>query len=931
MEFRRHFLGWSKPFTLEFSRQLLEEAEGDSMDNWLVWVPSGRAARHILSELFSGEEEGTEAFHPPHILTPVQFERSLPGLEGCASEARQLLAWKTVLTQARPAALEPVFPVVPERQKRQWAFSLAEQLMQLRSRLLQGGYDFAGVATSSLESDQERWKVLAGLEKAYMEELSRSGLPDPDAGYFSRLQQALNLMSWKRLLIGGVLNLSKRQVDCIESLAKAGLQVDFYFPLPEEEADSLDAWGRPKPDPWQSRSLPEDGLSGVLQRSAEPRELVEKVLELAEVYSTEVDALVLGAPDAEVGKYLVERSRLTKTPAYMPEGKSLSETSWGRLLKLISQLSGEARLQTHLELLRHSLVRNWVRERGCPVGKVEEAYLFLMKEHLLTHASQLLDPVLKPIHEIGIVRDFLNFLDNLLTGEEEATSFPDWLWRILQEVASGSKLSEEARSVLGHLEEILQDLQSDLEGDDLPEGDYWEVLSHLLETHHYYPEREAEERPVSGWLELPWERSPHLVVLGLPDSKVPGSDGTDAFLTPALCRRLGLYGPEEAAAFHNCRLRLLLENRKEWGKLDILLPDRGLDDDPEQPSRFLFLAEEEEILERVELLMSDGGSTESAIPATFGARLQLPHPAELEKISVTDFSAYLYSPLHYFMERSLRWSIPRELPVEMDALHFGSLAHTVVERLNGTDEGVGLLGRADIEAFLDDQLSTIMGEEFGRQLGVPAIIQESGLRERLRAAAGIISEQRQAGWKPVKAEWRFAGEVDFKIEGVRLSGIIDLVEQNEQSGLYRVVDYKTSDNATEARAAHLTRLNASSPDPVLPGSDFLDNDKTWRWKDLQLVLYYHAVRTAFEKAPCVAYLNLAKAVKEVRLSEWTINEVEADSGLECAREIVRRIKAGHFPPGRSIRYKEDWLPWFGGDYATGLAEEWQSRHVEGGA
>lgn len=931
MEIHRHFLGWERPFTLDFARRLRAEAAGGGMDDWMVWVPSARAGRHILSELFSGEAEGTEAFHPPRILTPAQFERSLLHGPDCASEARRLLAWKTVLFQARLADLAPVFPVVPERQKHQWAFSLAGQLMQLRSRLLQDGFDFAGVAAARLENDRERWTALAGLERAYEDELGRGGLVDGESRFVKLLDAAIRKIPEKRLLVAGVLNLSKRQAGCIEAMLRAGMAVDLYLPLPEDEAETVDEWGRPRAESWERRSLPGSSLDGVIQRAPEPRQLVDSVLELAEVYSGQVDALVLGAPDAEMGRYLVERSRLTATPVYMPEGKALSATSWGRLLKLVLQSRGGASLQTLSELLRHSLFRKWAVRKGCRVEAVEKALVLLVKERLIIHTGQLQDPAFKPIHEIGIVREFLDLIDALFRGNGGGLSFAEGIWAVLQEVATGADLSEEARSVLDQLEEILQDMQMDLGPANVQEDDCWEILRYLMDASHYYPEREVQERPVSGWLELPWERAPHLVVLGLPDSKVPGSDGTDSFLTPALCRQLGIYGPEEAAAFHACRLRILIESRREWGKLDILLPDRGLDDDPEQASRFLFLADEEEILGRVELLMSEGHSAEETVPAHFGARLGLPQPPPLERISVTAFSAYLYSPLHYLMERSLGWAVPGELPVEMDALRFGSLAHRVIEQLNGTNTGAALSAPADVEAFLDDQLSTIMGEEFGRRLSVPAAIQESALRERLRAAARVIGGERQSGWKPVKAEWRFSGEINFQVEGVTLSGIVDLLERNEESGLYRIVDYKTSDNAIEAQAAHIGRLVATSPDPLFPEMDFVEDDKSWRWKDLQLVLYHQAVKLATGKDPVVAYLSLAKAVKEVRLSEWVPSEAQIAAGMKCAGAIIRLIRKGHFPAGRSIRYKEDWLPWFGGDYQTGLDAGWQARYMEGGA
>ena len=81
MGIKRHFLGWNKPFILEFSQQLLTDSgPGNSMDDILIWVPSARAGRHLENELFSDTEE-VEAFHPPNCLTPAQFFRRFPERE----------------------------------------------------------------------------------------------------------------------------------------------------------------------------------------------------------------------------------------------------------------------------------------------------------------------------------------------------------------------------------------------------------------------------------------------------------------------------------------------------------------------------------------------------------------------------------------------------------------------------------------------------------------------------------------------------------------------------------------------------------------------------------------------------------------------------------------------------------------------------------
>ena len=121
MEHQRQFIGRDKPFCLAFSEQLktlMQQPEG--LANCLIWVPSARAGRHILNELFSGAGE-VEAFHPPRFVTPPRFMDALLESAQVASQTQCLLAWKTVLLNAGRKSLTPVFPVVPDENLQDWA------------------------------------------------------------------------------------------------------------------------------------------------------------------------------------------------------------------------------------------------------------------------------------------------------------------------------------------------------------------------------------------------------------------------------------------------------------------------------------------------------------------------------------------------------------------------------------------------------------------------------------------------------------------------------------------------------------------------------------------------------------------------------------------------------------------------------------------
>ncbi|MGA1205630.1 MAG: PD-(D/E)XK nuclease family protein [Opitutales bacterium] len=929
MEIRRHYIGWKKPFILEFSQRLLAEAGGErSLDEWLIWVPSARAGRHILNELFQADDE-VEAFHPPRLMTPAQFTASLKSGPGVASETQRLFAWKTVIMKAGEERLRPLFPFIPEENRTDWAYGVASQLIRMRDRLGEEGSHFVDIPQRAPGMDSARWECLGKLEQAYCAELSKLGLRDPDQHLQARCREALIQQPFKRLLVAGILNLSRRQRELVGKLQELGVAVDFYLPVPEELAGTLDPLGRPMPEFWKSRAVPGALLESRIHRAPDPRILTRRVLDLADLYSGSVDALVVGAPEEETSRFLVERSRLTSSPFYAPQGTPLARTGMGRLIALVLECGNDPSLDQLLALLQHALLRKWARSAGLDVGLIERAILRLKKDHLLSSVSRMKDPALKPIGAIASVKEFLEAVNGLTQLAGGGQSLPESVWKMLQTVVRCGKLSPSQVQVFGQIEEILQDLNSEFGHLLLDHPDQRALLENQLKSHQFYPERESGERPVAGWLELPWELAPHLVILGLPDSEVPGRDMEDSILTPTLCRACCFYGPDDAVAFHAFRLRLILESRQDWGKLDILLPDRNLGDDPELATRFLFQAEPGEVRERVIQLLEDKPVQEEPVPASFGKAIQLPTPEPLTRMSVTGFRSYLANPLGFFLERRLGWEAPQPYPAELDALQFGNLGHEVMEALNSDSAGKSITGEKDIAEFLSDTLDGRMGEIYGSSPSVPLQIQRESMRERLAAAAAIIARERQRGWVPFRVEWPFHKDMEMVLEGVSLRGKIDLLERNEETGKYRIIDYKTSDKNEPPMRTHISSLNASSGKPLFPETDFLIGDKSYRWKDLQLPLYQEGVlRFLGEEAEC-GYLCLGKAVKDIELNLWTPDSGIRSAALECAGAILRRISEGIFPlPSRPSPY-DSWLPWFNMDYAGTIDPVWMAKHGGG--
>ena len=98
-----------------------------------------------------------------------------------------------------------------------------------------------------------------------------------------------------------------------------------------------------------------------------------------------------------------------------------------------------------------------------------------------------------------------------------------------------------------------------------------------------------------GWLELPWDDAPALVVTTFNEGCVPASINSDLFLPNALRVRLGLQDNARRYARDAYALSVLLATRE---RLDLIVARRNSEGDPLPPSRLLFATDAETLASR---------------------------------------------------------------------------------------------------------------------------------------------------------------------------------------------------------------------------------------------------------------------------------------------------------------------------------------------
>ena len=116
-----------------------------------------------------------------------------------------------------------------------------------------------------------------------------------------------------------------------------------------------------------------------------------------------------------------------------------------------------------------------------------------------------------------------------------------------------------------------------------------------LASETFPPPADADAVEILGWLELPLDDAPALIVTSFNEGFVPKSAGADAFLPDRLRRELGLLHNERRYARDAYATSVLCQSRQE---LRFLFAQRDTAKDPLQPSRLIFACPDAALIDR---------------------------------------------------------------------------------------------------------------------------------------------------------------------------------------------------------------------------------------------------------------------------------------------------------------------------------------------
>lgn len=887
----------------------------------LVVVPTRQSGRRLRELLAEHAHAGGSAVLAPRVILPEDLLAPAPDA-AVASPLFAQLAWAETLHRADLAEFRAVFPLDPPARDFAWATRLAAQFQRLQATLGENGLCLQDVVRRAGDAlpESERWLQLAELERRCGARVAAAGQVIDQVARLAAARAPILPEGIRRVVLIGTPDPLPLALDVLQAFARQ-VTVDVVMYGPAGGEDLFDEWGRPLEEAWTKRAISLPDFNHQVRICADAADQAAQVATLASSYPQPEGLLAVGVADGEVAPLLEHHLRDAGVVPFNPSGRARRHDALHALLATLAALVREPAFETMQSLARCPDFIGYVESRSGP-GFSAAAMLSELDDLHARHLPATIGAALAHTAKRPSARTALEAALDLRSQLTQGT-FPANASAALgalfnsRRVASESALVESAEAWM----EILREAggaRTEFPG--LSDAEWWDLTLARFAASVHFVARPAGALDLLGWLELLWEDSPHLVVTGLNDGRVPETVAGDAFLPEALRRRLGLKTNEARFARDAYLLAALAAARSANGRLDVLVGKVSAAGDPLRPSRLLLRCADEELPRRVAALFQPAPAGPPGHSWRRAWRLVppvLPPPA---RVSVTAFRDYLRCPFRFYLKHVLRMEALDPFKSELDALDFGTLCHAALEAMGLEPAMRDSTDAAALREFLRAHVDHRARARYGAELTLPLIVQLESARQRLARAADVQAAERAAGWAIMQVERKF----ELPLGAITVSGKIDRIERGAD-GAVRVIDYKTSDKGITPYAAHVR--NARRTETAPPWARFSIGGRDLVWTDLQLPLYLEALSAEFGPAVTAGYFNLPKAVGETGLHVWTEYDGQwRAAARRCAEGAAAAIAAGTFwPPAEIPARDEDDA--FAGLFHHGTAEsvDWRGE------
>lgn len=910
-------------------------ADVPALGRVLIIVPARRVQRVLPAELLRSSAGGI--IESPVIVSVSQVIDVLaPPDRPVAGDVERLMAWHEALAHAeeiRDAARALLVPGGGSTPEDGWGsgtpaarLGIARRLAAIDAELVRAEIPYQRAEQTVRESigasEAARWRACARLADAAVAICAQRGLAEQWRDRAHRAQcidvAEVRARFDRIVIIGGAEFpvIERRALRAVADIVTVAIHVPPCLVGAAEAGAAFDAFGEPVPEAWIDRSAGLDEHELIIAADAEAA---------IDVALRGIDALARSEPDLSTADVtigitetaladpLARRGRGAGLAIRWAGGTPLTASAPAHLVRLLAAWMQRSSREEHrvlAALLRHPHAPRALRGHGVGLVEANDAAAALDAAWRDT-----IDPTLACAGEsVQRLRDSVRrWLAPL--GDHGARSVDAHMRGVLQVLADvygglPQVGGDHPLAPLCAAVEAIAALARDLAGGPIAAhrmtgGEALHVLLELA-ADESIPETERPEAVESmGWLELPFDPAPALLVIGLDEEAVPGVRHVDWLLPDRLRRDLGLPDERRALARDICRLAQARAGRRWFRAVHCRRDAQG---EPRRPSRVLLTGlDDEALVARLERLSAEdaahpapivpAGFDVTDVPVAAGSRRAGGAPDGFgipvltrdllerggEALSVTEFRLYLQCPYRWLLARRLRLESVEDTAVELDPAQFGTLVHAVLERF-GRDAD---LVRCADEDTIRSAIGDLLDDEARRLLGgdplVDVQLQVERARARLDAFASHQAAMVRDGWRIVHSELSLR-DIPMAIDGEDPQPInmkVDRIDVHVATGRLRVLDYKTSRDPPDK--AH-RRPRAAAPRD--------------RWTDLQLPLYRHllprsdagAGLEASEAEIEVGYILLPEDIDAggLRLATWSNDD--QDEAIDLARTIVREIR-----------------------------------------
>lgn len=632
MPISRTFLDWSQPALPAVAEYLIQRYGQDeqlNLENVLLVLPGRRAGRRLLELLVESTEESHPDFIPPEMVTASSLpEKLYEPMRTFATKSVERLAWYEALRKTDRKAIRAYAPNPPDDGDFSGWMSLADQLLQLHRDLLADQVDFSAVApagrglTGFDRSEERRWNVLDTIQKRYLAILDEQLVWD--------LQTARKIAVEKRevatdqdvILIGSV-DLNRTMRSMLDLVAD---RVTALVHAPEDQSPLFDDYGCLVAKKWQDVAidLVDEQVHIVERHTNQARQVVDCLAGYNGQFSA--DEITIGVTDEALVPYLQRHLAASDVSARWVVEKTIGETGPYRLLQAIAAFlesngnrdneSSWWQAVQFASMVRHPDLEQWLHGRPCfQSGELHRNWLPQLDQYMAEHLQPVLGFWLGNSNRCDSLKAVYDEIEQLLQPVQvrndrrslvarPLTKWCDAIREVLLSVYGEQTLDKEHpvdRIVIHSMEAIFEALaeQSHIPKDIEPSVNSGQALQMLLDAVSQnpippLPDDEAVE--MLGWLELPLDDAPALVITNFNEGFVPDSVTSDTFLPNNLRLELGLGDNDQRYARDAYVLTAMLNSRKD---LQLIIGRRDSRDDPMKPSRLLFATEPESIAGRV--------------------------------------------------------------------------------------------------------------------------------------------------------------------------------------------------------------------------------------------------------------------------------------------------------------------------------------------